>query len=78
MEDRLKCYSVTILEDRYGGAYSGGQWIAIANSDIHKIKYVDYEANGDDGSSIDFWDDAPDYVAVGDTPNQALNNLYNR
>ena len=90
---KLDQYPVAIIEDRYGGAYSGGRWIAIAHADcldgsttsediaLTRIDFVLGEEGGAPGPSDGdpdaalFWDDAPDWVAVGDTPDEALANL---
>lgn len=89
-------YPIMVVDDRYGGAYSGGAWIAVAKaqqpvSDLDAfdpgIKYrkptrsefvlEDGPASGDP-EAIKFWAMAPDWVAVGDTPNDAVRNLLNK
>jgi len=66
-------YQVVIFQDRYHGTYSHGNWIAVHDVDVdtgfddHKFDFM-----ADDGSAMSF-----DYskVGVGDTPNDALNDL---
>ena len=83
-------YPISIFEDRYTGVYSGGKWIAVANSDMydntivetehyHKTHYeLAFEGThsdditaGEFGYMIKF---VP-WIAVGNTPNEALENL---
>ena len=82
MED----YPIMILEDRYNGVYSKGEWIAIARWDIPAVKTMQQTrfekvnecANGNDIESSIFWSDPPEWVAVGDRPHHALFNLQTR
>ena len=85
MDDHtLDQHPVAIIEDRYGGAYSGGGWIAVSVADsLHELgdgSRADFILN--DGPSLGdseaaaFWDNAPDWVAVGNTPDEAVANLY--
>ena len=84
----LDQWPVAIIEDRYGGAYSAGKWIAIAQADtaVFDTPYgEDYETraeyllsegpHGGDPDAAEFWLAAPDWIAVGDTPDEALANL---
>lgn len=74
-------YPVVIVQDRYGGVYSGGYWIAIANAQAPqgRSSRVDFVRNsGPGGSDLDaagFWTRSPDWLAVGDTPDEALAHL---
>jgi len=65
-------YPVTIVLDRYGGTYSGGEWIAwpLAPEDVPG------EPSGDDGAAIVFWSGRRTHpCGRGSTPNEALANL---
>lgn len=90
---KVSAWPVAILDDRYGGAYSGGAWLAIANADINappdvtasEINRVAWlfesDAYSDDTNAGEFWrgpaKDIP-WLAVGETPNAALENLYDK
>jgi hypothetical protein len=78
---------MAIVEDRYGGTYSGGQWLAVGAFDtrdgsgyaVHtRLDFVMEHAHGSDLDAGDFWANvAPGlpWLAVGDTPDEALANL---
>lgn len=75
-------YPVVILQDRYSGAYSGGAWIAIYDWDAPvgdglrtRLGVVYDGAHGDDITAANWADSKPDWVAVGNTPDEALRNL---
>lgn len=75
------------MQDRYTGVYSGGRWLALANADelVDEINTRaqfclcgivgpsdgDVEAGG-------FWTKRPDWIAVGETPQEALEALRNQ
>lgn len=77
MMDRIELYPVVVVEDRYSGTYSGGQWLAVAEGDIN-MPSVWIGPHGDDCTSAAFWDNAPKWIATGDTPNEALAALYEK
>ncbi len=70
-------YPIIILQDRYSGTYSNGKWIAIAvgnqmeNGAYRIIRCLEDGPSGDDTDAQWFWSEPPDWVAVGDTPNEA-------
>ncbi len=79
-------FPVTIVQARYGRTYSGGEWLAVANSDgqidisnfhvISRIEYImDDGPGGGDTDAMEFWADPPDWIAVGNTPGEALKAL---
>ncbi len=83
-ENRRNGYPIAIVQDRYTGVYSKGRWVAIAAADDpnkggdlvcglgnHKL----VSPWGNDVECMEFWDDPPDFVAVGDTPDSALSAL---
>ena len=76
-------YPVAILEDRYNGVYSGGQWLAISKAtDKHngskktRLEFISSDGpSADDATCMKFWESAPEWIAVGATPNNAVENL---
>jgi hypothetical protein len=74
----LMLYPVAIYEDRYGGCYSKGKWLAVAEADIHNLLNMQGGPYGDDTDCADFWGNPPQWIAVGATPEEALNNLYEK
>lgn len=91
--DEYADYPVAILEDRYGGVYSKGAWLAIANADKPHIGdkpcvgdligsrmefCLNEGPNGSDPQASDFWDTPPSWIVVGKTPDDALAALKKR
>jgi hypothetical protein len=79
-------YPIAIIEDRYSGVYSGGNWIAVAqasellgssNSRVQFCLTSDDGPYGSDSEAAEFWSDPPDWIAVGETPELAIENLRN-
>ena len=64
-------YPVTIVMDRYGGTYSGGEWLAF-NCNPEKLPSGFDE---DDLSCDEFWRHNRLKIGVGSTPNDALLHL---
>ena len=65
-------YPVTIVSDRYHGAYSGGEFLAFP---VHEWE-VPYDHDGDDGTCMYFWNDVDSsFIGIGDTAQEALDNL---
>lgn len=71
----LDCYPVAILQDRYGGTYLGGDWLALAKDSASRREAVE-GMYGDDCEAANFV--VPEWAAVGNTPNEALANLYRK
>ncbi len=80
----ISTHPIAIVEDRYTGTYSGDIWIAVAEADLihHEKSRVDFIVSdqasgphGDDLEAMRFWQDPPDWISVGDTPQQALDHL---
>jgi hypothetical protein len=77
----LSSYPVAIIEDRYGGCYSGGAWLAIAIADhlengaYRVVGCLEDGPHGDDTDAQMFWAGPPSWIAVGNTPDEALANL---
>ena len=77
-------HPIAIVEDRYSGVYSGGRWLALSEADrMHegqsRVDYVVSDRHsgphGDDLEAMAFWANPPDWIAVGDTPQAALDHL---
>jgi len=69
-------YPVTIVEDRYGGTYSGARWLAFLVSASEEIPEG---AFGGDVPTAAFWSGAGDrLIGRGRTPNGALDDLRRR
>lgn len=82
MSDKL--YPIAIIQDRYSGVYSGGQWLAIANSkDPHdwaesRAHWCLHDGpHGNDITASVFGLQAHtfDWIGVGNTPDEAVSNL---
>lgn len=67
-------YPLTIISDRYGGAYSGGDFTAW-NMDYYEIPK---EPDEDDVACMLFWDATDIVVGRGDTPQEAVDDLRQR
>jgi hypothetical protein len=75
-------YPLAVIEDRYGGSYAGGDWIAIACANepelggkIIALLNAEDGVEGpwsDDVSAMCFWKEPPEFVAVGQTPDSAI------
>lgn len=74
---------VFVCSDRYGGTYSGGAWWAVAHADAlegagTRLDWVLRHHEGPwshDTAVVGFWVQPPDWIAVGDTPDQACEAL---
>ena len=66
---------VTITPDRYGGAYSGGAWLAFP---LEMSAVPDGPFEGD-MSAAEWWDEVGDMpVGRGDSPDKAFHDLVRR
>ena len=65
-----------IRQARYSGVYEGGKWIAIGNyEDVDLDGYF----HGDDGEAIDLFESEDgQLIGVGDTPNDALEDMLHK
>jgi hypothetical protein len=77
-------YPVAIVQDRYAGIYSNGIWLAVAQADqkCEGQSRVDFilsdqsrGPHGDDTEAMRFWADPPEWIAVGNSPQEALDHL---
>lgn len=72
---------LVILEDRYGGMYSRGRFLAISRGDqlefgtMRAAACLSAGPSGSDGEAALFWDNPPDWIAAGETPDEAMANL---
>lgn len=83
-ERKLYPYPLTILMDRYSGMSSGGKFTAWNR----EPETIPDEVEGGDFESIDFWEEywrdydkitSPwDVIGVGNTPNDAVEDLIRR
>ena len=65
-------YPLTVVSDRYGGAYSGSDYTAWPLL-FYKVPR---EIEGDDVTCSCFWHDADkDIIGFGSTPRKAINDL---
>lgn len=77
-------FPVVIVQDRYGGVYSGGKWLAIAeatrmeNGAYRVVRCLEDGPYGEDTDAMVFWSDPPSWVASGNTPEEAVAKLQNR
>jgi len=69
----LSLYPVSIVQDRYQGCYSRGDWLAVANADERPI--FDSGPYGDDVEAAAFWSNPPDWIRAGASPDEAVANL---
>ena len=82
----METYPIAIVQDRYTGVYSGGRWLAIAcatdivDGNQTRVDFCLVSDDGPSGSDVEagsFWIDPPSWIAVGDTPDKALEKLRN-
>lgn len=71
----MEFYGPIIIADRYMGAYSGGAWLAIDEPDQMRLDDVESGAQASDPCAMAFWAAAPDWIAAGSTPGEALARL---
>jgi hypothetical protein len=80
-ERPLDGYPIAIIQDRYSGVYSEGIWLAVAQADLlhegrSRADFVLSDGpHGDDADAAEFWATPPDWIAVGNTPQEALDRL---
>jgi hypothetical protein len=80
-EIAMKLYPVAIIQDRYRGIYSGGEWLAVANSDEPfqgscRAAWLTKEGpGGSDTDAASFWQKPPAWIAADATPDLALAKL---
>jgi hypothetical protein len=71
-------HPIMLLPDRYGGTYSGGQWLAIreASAFVGSTARVDWVLDqgpgGNDLEAAAFWTVPPDWIIARATPEAAV------
>jgi hypothetical protein len=77
----LDGYPIAIVEDRYSGAYSEGTWLAVAKANLShggqsRVDFVLTSGpHGEDRDAAEFWAAPPRWIAVGNSPQEALDHL---
>jgi hypothetical protein len=82
MEKQTIPYPFTLIMDRYGGTYSGGQFLAINQF----YDEIDTSIGGCDSEEMIFWSEFKQgepigflndkmYIGKGNTPQEAINDL---
>lgn len=70
--DQIAMYPTTIIDDRYGGTYSGGKYTAWPCTPWD----VPEEVGADDETCAGFWAGyGSELVGLGNTPDEAMNDL---
>jgi len=71
MSEKFKYYNCTIIQDRYGGAYSGGSFVAFGFSPSQVPAFV-----GDgDIEEASGWPEIAGTYGVGESPDEAFRDL---
>lgn len=63
-------WPIAIFQSRYSGVYEGGLWFA-----VRSCYSVPEEAHGDDIDCLDWFIENKNKIGIGDTPNEAHDNL---
>lgn len=81
--DRL--FPIVVVMDRYNGLYSGGLWFAVAMADTPynaldpdptRVSFcIEEGPNGTDEEATAFWGNPPPWIAIGESPTAAMENL---
>lgn len=81
MRDSRDDRPVAVIEDRYGGTYSGGGWLAISVADhiengaYRVVRCLEGGPSDSDVEAREFWESPPPWIAVGRSPNEAVEAL---
>lgn len=70
----IALWPIAIVQDRYMGTYTGGDWVAIPRADL--AGDFDETVWGDDMECMSWAEDNKKIVGIGSTPDAALDNLY--
>jgi hypothetical protein len=74
-------YPIAVIQDRYHGVYSGGEWLAISCADhlengaYRIVRCLEDGPHGDDVEATSFWANPPSWIASGKTPEEAIRKL---
>ena len=63
-----RVYPFILMEDRYGGTYSGGKWLCSFGVDMRMYDLP----QGDDSTAMDFWQRIPRIISAGATAPRAI------
>lgn len=74
-------WPIAVVQDRYGGCYSGGAWLAISVADrlengaYRVVRCLEGGPSDGDVEAREFWTDPPSWIAAGTTPDEAVKAL---
>lgn len=77
----LTLYPVAVVQDRYQGTYSHGEWFAVANADepieglVRASWVLEHGPYRSDLDAQEFWENPPDWIAVGASADAAVDSL---
>ena len=77
-------HPIMVLQDRYGGCYSGGRWLAIREADrlengaYRVVRCLEGGPSDEDIEAREFWTNPPSWIAAGQTPDEAVAALIAR
>jgi len=77
----LNLVPVAVIQDRYQGTYSDGEWLAIANADERQGEMaraswaLTFGPHGGDLEAREFWGSPSDWIAPGSTADDAISKL---
>lgn len=76
-----KPLQITIVQDRYNGAYVGGKWVAVPVDHACVDEYLGVDLWGDDVECMNFADrvtcgEVTAIFGIGETPNLAYEDLF--
>ncbi len=83
-QETVEAFPIMLMQDRYRGVYSGGGWLAVAEASNMfdeantRAQFCLISEDGPFGSDLEaglFWNDPPPWIAVGHTPDAALQAL---
>jgi hypothetical protein len=75
---------IALIEDRYDGQYSGGEWFGVLNpnhphgSTSRGAFVIDSGPSGDEKHAAAFWRKPPDWVVVGKSPKHVIELIKDR
>jgi hypothetical protein len=67
----IDIYPLTIIRDRYQGAYSGGLYTAF-NLECSEVPQ---ETSAEDSECFNYWESTTDIYGLGQTPDEAMLDL---
>ena len=79
--DTVDDWPIALVQDRYGGGYSGGAWLAISAADrlengaYRIVRCLEAGPSDSDIEARAFWADPPSWIAAGASPDEAIQAL---